>query len=99
MSIFVESRDALVVAIPMVAMMFVRLFSVDEMLSRRSERALAGRHLSFWGSDGNPECIEPDGTLYCPRTRTQLKPMMPEPDPRHRQRWQVVIVADDEADW
>lgn len=64
MSAIQSNADALLLAVPMAAVMFAWFFKLDELICRPKYRVKAGHSLSQWDCDGNPVCIEPDGTLY-----------------------------------
>jgi hypothetical protein len=64
MSAIQSNTDAILVAIPMVAVMFAVNFRLDEIISRHKKPAEQGHALSDWDRDGHPVCIEPDGKLH-----------------------------------
>jgi len=58
-----SNTDAILVAVPMVGVMFAVLFRLDESLSRGRKPMEQGHPLSDWDKDGLPVCVEPDGKL------------------------------------
>jgi hypothetical protein len=64
MSAIQSNTDALLVAIPMVAVMFAGFFRLDEVISRNRKPVKSGHPLSDWDKDGHPICIEPDGKRH-----------------------------------
>jgi hypothetical protein len=61
----VESNtDAILIAIPMVGLLFATFFRLDEAFSRHTKPSKNGHPLSYRDKDGHPVCIEPDGKQY-----------------------------------
>ena len=96
MSTLDSSRDALLIAIPMVLIMFAGFFRLDELLSKPPKRVVNGHSLSFWDDNGSPECIEPDGTLYCRRTMTLRKPAAVASSLHPEQGWRTVYLSNED---
>ncbi len=63
MSILQSNRDALLVAIPMISILFAGFFRLDELFGK--SRKLVKRRRSMAGSDekGRPICVDPDGRV------------------------------------
>jgi hypothetical protein len=59
------NTDALLVAIPMVTVMFAAFFRLDEAFGRHDKPLENGHPLSHWDAEGQPVCIEPDGRRHC----------------------------------
>jgi len=56
-----SNADAILVAIPMVALMFAGFFRLDALFSRPPKRPSRYHPLSHWDEDGLLVCVEPDG--------------------------------------
>jgi hypothetical protein len=55
--------ESIVLAAPMMVLLLVRVFWIDEMLSRPGKAGRAGHPLSGCDKDGHAICVEPDGAL------------------------------------
>ncbi len=58
-----SNADTILIAVPMIGMMFAGLFRLDEWFSRPGTPHEKGHQLSSWDADGAPICVEPDGNL------------------------------------
>lgn len=58
-----STTDSLLVAIPMVFLLFAGFFRLDELVARRPKAPEQGRKLSDWDENGMPLCVEPDGIV------------------------------------
>jgi hypothetical protein len=54
-----SDRDAILVAIPMVIVLFAAFFRLDELVCRNGKRSGTGRTLSGWDKNGRPVCLDP----------------------------------------
>jgi hypothetical protein len=71
-----SNTDAILVAIPMVAVLFIGFFRLDELLSRPQRPTELGRSFSRVDQHGNSICIEPDGKAHRWRAvRSVVKPL------------------------
>jgi hypothetical protein len=63
MSVTLSNTDALLVAIPMIGILVVGFFRLDEMVGK--PRKLAARRPQVAGTDGEGHqiCLDPDGTV------------------------------------
>jgi len=59
-----SNTDAILIAIPMVGLLFATFFRLDEAFSRYPKPSKNGHPLSCRDKDGHPVCIEPDGKLH-----------------------------------
>jgi len=69
MTTILSNSDSLLVAIPMLGILFAGFFRLDELLGR-SKKPVKTRRLTV-GSDenGRPLCADPDGRIESPRSR------------------------------
>lgn len=51
----------LILAFPIVGMLFARFFQIDEWIARPRRQTAIGHPLSHWDADGQVVCIDPDG--------------------------------------
>jgi hypothetical protein len=56
-----SNADAYLLAIPLLALLFVVLFRLDELICRRRVQAVHGRKLCGWDENGVPVCADPIG--------------------------------------
>jgi len=56
-----SNTDALLVAIPMVGLLFAGFFRLDEIFGRSKRPVENRRQMSGWDKDGRPVCADPDG--------------------------------------
>ena len=61
MSAVLSNADALLVAIPMVGMLFAGYFRLDELLGKPKKTQENRRQMSGWDKNGRPICADPDG--------------------------------------
>jgi hypothetical protein len=61
MSAMQSNTDALLVAIPMVGLLFAGFFRLDEMVGKPKKRTANRRQMSGWDKNGRPVCADPDG--------------------------------------
>jgi hypothetical protein len=71
MSAAQSNAEAVLVAIPMVFMLFVVLFRLDELISKPAKQPGYGRKLCNWDADGAPICPDPTQTVYTIRRRNR----------------------------
>jgi hypothetical protein len=69
MSVIQSNADALLVAIPMVGMLFAGYFRLDELLGKPKKTLENRRQMSGWDKDGLPICSDPDGKQSRPLRR------------------------------
>jgi len=58
-----SNMDAILVAIPMVGVLFVGMFRLDELIGKPKKRPERRRSIAGSEKDGSPICIDPDGTV------------------------------------
>lgn len=58
-----SSSDSILVAIPMVFIMFAGFFRLDEAFSKPKTTSQVRRGLTDWDENGVPLCVEPDGKV------------------------------------
>jgi hypothetical protein len=63
-----SNMDAILVAIPMVGMLFAGVFRLDELFGRSQKKAPRRRPIAGSDKDGAPICIDPDGKVMGGRT-------------------------------
>jgi hypothetical protein len=64
MSIIQSNTDALLVAIPMVGLLFIGVFRLDELFGKPKKQPVESRRqLSGWDKNGQPICADPDGKM------------------------------------
>jgi hypothetical protein len=61
MSVLQSNADDLLVAIPMVALLLVVFFRLDELVSKPKKPVDNRRRMSGWDKNGLPVCADPDG--------------------------------------
>jgi hypothetical protein len=73
MSAFHSNTDALLVAIPMIGMLFAGFFRLDELLGKpkKMKSVEHRRQMSGWDERGRPLCADPDGRKASPRRRAR----------------------------
>jgi hypothetical protein len=72
-SILVSNRDALLVAVPMVGILFAGFFRLDELFGKPGKPGKPvekRRQMTGWDKDGRPICADPDGT-FTPKPRAR----------------------------
>jgi hypothetical protein len=60
MSVFQSNTDAMLVAIPMVGILFAGFFRLDELFGKPNKPVLHRRQMSGWDEHGRPICADPD---------------------------------------
>jgi hypothetical protein len=58
-----SNTDALLVAIPMIGVLFAGFFRLDELFGRSKKPVENRRQMSGWDKDGRPVCADPDGKM------------------------------------
>jgi hypothetical protein len=62
MTVLLSNRDALLVAIPMVGILFVGFFKLDEVFGKpKNKQAKRRSQVAGVDTEGRPICIDPDG--------------------------------------
>ncbi len=61
MSALQSNTDALLVAIPMVGLMFAGFFRVDELIGKSNKVPKSRRQIGGLDESGHPICLDPDG--------------------------------------
>jgi hypothetical protein len=61
MSAVQSNTDALLVAIPMVALLFAGFFRLDELVGKSKKTTTHRRPVAGVDSKGRPICLDPDG--------------------------------------
>jgi len=57
-----SNADALLVAVPMISLLVVGHFRLDELVGKPRKRASRGHALAGMRKDGGLTCLDPDGT-------------------------------------
>ena len=65
-----SNMDAILVAIPMVGLLFVGMFRLDELIAKPQKRPERRRAIAGSDKNGAPLCIDPDGTMKGKRSRS-----------------------------
>jgi hypothetical protein len=63
MSVLQSTADSLIVAIPMVGLLFAGFFRLDELVGKPKKAMVAHHRLSSWDKDGRAVCVDPDGRI------------------------------------
>jgi hypothetical protein len=64
MAILQSNADALLVAIPMVVLLFIGFFRLDELVGKKPKKSVRARSkMSGWDKDGRAVCADPDEQL------------------------------------
>jgi hypothetical protein len=64
MSIIQSNTDALMLAVPMIGLLFVGFFRLDELFGKpKKQPAATRRRMSGWDKNGRPVCSDPDGKM------------------------------------
>lgn len=61
MLVLQSNTDALLVAIPMVGLLFAGFFRLDEIFGKPKKPVENRRQMSGWDKNGRPICTDPDG--------------------------------------
>lgn len=65
MSLIQSNSDALLIAIPMIGILFAGFFRLDELLGKpKKQPSGQRRRMSGWDKDGNAVCVDPDGRMH-----------------------------------
>jgi hypothetical protein len=64
-----SNADSLLVAIPMVGILFVGFFRLDELFGKSKKQVKTRRPVVGSDKDGRPICADPDGQVVGPRSR------------------------------
>jgi hypothetical protein len=59
-----SNADALVVAIPMIVILFLGFFRLDELVAQPPRKSEPVCKLSGWDESGRPVCTDPDGKPF-----------------------------------
>lgn len=68
MSMLQSNRDALLVAVPMIGILFAGYFRLDELFGKPKKSVEHGRKLSGWDG-GKAVCADPDGQVSSTRKK------------------------------
>lgn len=63
MAILQSTADSLLVAIPMVVLLFIGFFRLDELFGKSKKSVRTRSKMSGWDKDGRPVCADPDEQL------------------------------------
>ena len=66
MSVLQSNADSLLVAIPMIGLLFLGFFRLDELLGKPKKPVVNRRQMSGWDKNGRPLCADPDGKSPAP---------------------------------
>jgi hypothetical protein len=72
MTVFQSNTDALLVAVPMVGILFLGHFRLDELFGKPKKKAQvkeSPRQLTDWDENGQPICADPGGKSSRPVRR------------------------------
>jgi hypothetical protein len=69
MTIIESNRDALLVAIPMIGLLFVGFFRLDELFGKSKKPVKSRRPIAADDQNGRPICLDPDGQVVGPKSR------------------------------
>ena len=69
-----SNADALLIAIPMIVILFVGFFRLDELMALPPKKLGRGGKFSDWDESGRPMCTDPDGKPFdLPRKKPRRK--------------------------
>jgi len=68
MTIIDSNRDALLIAIPMVGLLFFGFFRLDELFGKSKRTVKERRVMGGSDLDGRPICLDPDGQVFGPKS-------------------------------
>jgi hypothetical protein len=71
MIVILSNTDSLLVAIPMVGILFAGFFRLDELFGKSKKPVKTRRPMVGCDENGRPICADPDG--YVPSTRTKKR--------------------------
>jgi hypothetical protein len=63
MSVLQSTADSLLVAIPMVGLLFAGFFRLDELVGKPKKAMVTRHRLSSWDEEGRAVCVDPDGRI------------------------------------
>jgi hypothetical protein len=61
-----SDMNALLVAIPMVGLLFVGMFRLDELFGKTQKKTKRRREIAGVDQNGMPICLDPDGNVLNP---------------------------------
>jgi hypothetical protein len=74
MSVIQSNTDALLVAIPMIGILIVGFFRLDELVGKPKKQGMPRRQISGLDAKGRQICLDPDGTVQTSqRSAKQLR--------------------------
>jgi hypothetical protein len=62
MSVLQSNADALLVAVPMIGILIVSFFRLDELVGKTKKRHIQRRQIAGLDGSGRQVCLDPDGT-------------------------------------
>ena len=71
MTILESNTDALLVAIPMVGLLFAGFFRLDELFGKSKKTSAPRRQVAGLDANGQPACIDPDGQVVRARGKNR----------------------------
>jgi len=66
MTVLQSNRDALLVAVPMIGLLFAGFFRLDELFGKPKKPVENRRQMTGWDKNGRPLCTDPDGKTSDP---------------------------------
>jgi hypothetical protein len=69
MMVQLSNTDSLLVAIPMVGLLFAVFFRLDELLGKSKKPTKTRRQMVGLDENGRPMCVDPDGQVAERRSR------------------------------
>jgi hypothetical protein len=64
MLVLQSNRDALLIAVPMIGLLFAGFFRLDERLGKPGKTKENRRQKTGWDKNGRPLCADPDGQTH-----------------------------------
>lgn len=71
MTMILSNTDALLVAVPMVGILFAGYFRLDELVGKSKKPAKMRRPMVGSDLDGRPICADPDGSVVASRPKSR----------------------------
>jgi hypothetical protein len=71
MSALPSNTDSLLVALPMVGVLFAGFFRLDELFGKPKKQLESRRRMTGWDKEGQQVCADPDGTM--PEIRRKVR--------------------------
>ena len=68
-TILQSNTDALLVAVPMVGLLFAGFFRLDELFGKTKKSVQTRRSMTGWDKSGRPLCADPDGKMPALETK------------------------------